>query len=126
MTESALAGRRILIVEDEMVVAMLLEDMLEELGCEVVATATRPAEALAAIQAHRIDAAVLDLNLDGQLSHEVADALAARGVPFILSTGYSQIELKQAHPEPPVLRKPFRSDDLGRALLQVLSVEPER
>lgn len=103
-----------------MIISMLMEDMLDELGCEVVATVARSAEAVAAIEAHPIDAAILDLNLDGQRSDGVADVLAARGVPFIFATGYSNTVLNEQHRERPVLNKPFQRNDLEHALLRVL------
>ena len=117
---SALLGRRILIVEDETIIAMLLEDMLEDLGCEVAAVAARTAAALAAIEAHPPDAAILDLNLDGVKSDEVADALSARGVPFLFATGYGDAGLSERYRDRPVLSKPFRRNDLERALERLL------
>jgi len=78
---SELSGKRILVVEDEVMVAWLLEDMLGTLGCAVVGPAARINQALAMIGAEVIDAAVLDVNLNGEKSYPVADALAARGVP---------------------------------------------
>ena len=91
MTKSSLSGRRILVIEDEMMVAMLLKDILVDLGCTVLGPAARVEQALAMIEAAgALDAAVLDINLNGQKSYPVADALAARGVPFIFATGYSR------------------------------------
>jgi DNA-binding response OmpR family regulator len=84
MTNSSLSGRRVLVVEDEIMVAWLLEDMLTNLGCTVVGPAARIDQALALIDAEGFDAAVLDLNLNGTKSYPVADALAAHGVPFRL------------------------------------------
>ena len=123
MTPSTLAGRRIMIVEDEMVVAMLLEDMLGDLGCEAVTLAGRPAQAIALIEANPLDAAILDVNLDGQDSYPVADALSERGVPFIFSTGYSGISLKEGYRGRPMLQKPFTSQELGEALARLLAGE---
>src|SRR4051794_22900016 len=90
MTDCPLSGRRVLVVEDEMIVAWLLQDMLADLGCAVVGPAARVSQALAMIDAEAIDAAVLDVNLNGQKSYPVADALAARGMPFVFSTGYGR------------------------------------
>jgi CheY-like chemotaxis protein len=101
---------------------MLLEDMLDDLGCCVAGMAARPAQALAAIDAAQpIDAAILDLNLDGQRSYDVADALAARGVPFVFATGYGPAGLIEAYRDRPVLRKPFSYNELARALSDLLS-----
>jgi CheY-like chemotaxis protein len=116
-----LNGRRILIVEDEMVIAMLLEDMLEDIGCRVVATAAREAEALAALDAVEIDAAILDLNLNGARSYGIADALAARNIPFIFSTGYGAKVLEADYRQHPVLAKPFRVEELAGALAALLA-----
>jgi CheY-like chemotaxis protein len=116
-----LNGRRVLIVEDEMVVAMLLEDMLEELGCQVAATAARVPEALAAIEAIEIDAAILDVNLDGTRSYSVADALTARGIPLVFSTGYGVAAFEQKYRHHPILAKPFRIDDLADALEEAIA-----
>lgn len=123
MTDSALAGRGILLVEDEMAVAMLLEDMLEELGCRVAATAARPAQALEAIEAHAFDAAILDVSLDGEDSYGIAAALAARGIPFVFSTGYGALGLRLDFRDRPLLQKPFRRRDLARALARALEVD---
>lgn len=114
------AGTRVLIVEDEMLVAMLLEGMLQDLGCEIVATAARPAQAMAAIEAHSLDIAMLDLNLDGQPSDSIADALMERGIPIVFSTGYGDTCLKEAYRAWPLLTKPFPPEDLEGALLRVL------
>ena len=85
---SSLYGRRVLVVEDEMIVAWLLEDMLADFGCTIVGPAARIDQALAMIKAEALDAAVLDVNLNGQQSYPLADALVTRGVPFVFSTGY--------------------------------------
>ena len=87
--DKLLSGRRVLVVEDEMMVLMIIEDMLADLGCESVTAAATVDQALALIDAQVFDAAMLDMNLNGNKSHAVADALAARGVPFVFSTGYS-------------------------------------
>jgi len=76
-----------------MIVAWLLEDMLADLGCAVIGPAASVNRALAMIDAEAIDAAVLDVNLNGQMSYPIADVLAARGVPFVFSTGYGKDRL---------------------------------
>ena len=118
---TALKGRRVLVVEDEMMIAMLVEDMLAELGCAVVG----PAHALdAALSLARsedgLDAALLDVNLAGQPVFAVADALREKGVPAIFSTGYGEAGLRDIDRGAPVLQKPFRAGDLARALNQAL------
>lgn len=120
MSDSAIADRRILIVEDEILIAMMLEDMLDELGCRVVATVANAADAVAAIEAHPIDAAILDVNLEGGRSFAVADALAGHGIPFLFSTGYGEHTVEAQYPNRPILKKPFSMGDLARALSRVL------
>ena len=116
-----LAGRRILVVEDEMMIAMLVEDMLLELGCTVVGPAHGLAEALALAQSEPgLDAALLDVNLAGQPVFPVADALREKGVPAIFSTGYGDAGLRDIDRGAPVLQKPFRAGDLARALEEAL------
>jgi DNA-binding response OmpR family regulator len=107
---------RILVVEDEMLVSMLLEDMLADFGCSVVGPAPTIAEAMPLASGAEIDAAVLDLNLGGDPIFPVADALKARGVPFIFASGYGSGGLSEAHRGAPMLQKPFRQADLERAL----------
>ncbi|WP_375397355.1 response regulator [uncultured Sphingomonas sp.] len=107
--------QRILIVEDEPLIAMLLEDFLEALDRTHVATCDTVAGALATITGEAIDAAILDVNLSGgEKSWPVADALAARGIPFILSSGGS--EAVDAHRDAPRLAKPYTMDGVERAL----------
>ena len=77
---SPFSGCRVFVVEDEMIVAWLLEDMPAELGCVVIGPAAKVDQALAMIEAKAIDVAVLDINLNGEMSYPIADALAARGV----------------------------------------------
>lgn len=113
-----LAGRRILVVEDEALVAMLVEDALLDAGATVVGPAATVAEALALLEREPDPphAAVLDLNLAGETSTPVADVLAKRGVPFVVATGYGASGLPQGHSEVPVLAKPYDPDDLTSTL----------
>jgi CheY-like chemotaxis protein len=114
---SALVGRRILVVEDEMMIAMLVEDMLAELGCSVVGPAHALDVALNLARTEQgIDAALLDVNLGGQPVFAVADALREKGVPAIFSTGYGDAGLRDVDRGSQVLQKPFRAGDLARAL----------
>ena len=115
-----LSGRRVLVVEDEALVAMLLEDMLSDLGCEVLGPVMRVAEALDHIAANaRIDVAVLDVNLAGERSVRIAEALRARAVPFVICTGYDG-GIDEAWRDRPLLRKPFLSRDIEAALREAL------
>jgi CheY-like chemotaxis protein len=118
---AALRGRQVLIVEDEALVIMMLEDMLNALGCRVVGVATTLDEGLAAIErGPRPDAVVLDLNLEGSHSYRVADALVTRGVPFLIVTGYGEDAVAESYRHQPILRKPFRDEDLAKALADTL------
>lgn len=106
--------RRVLVVEDEVIVGMLLEDMLAELGCEVVAISTHLDEALGLARRLDIDFALLDINLDGHQSFPVADLLRERGVPFLFATGYGAKILQPPYSDTPTLQKPFQLEDLRR------------
>lgn len=99
-----------------MLVSMLLEDMLADFGCDVVGPAASIAEAMLLATDARIDVAVLDMNLGGQPVFPIADALKARGVPYIFASGYGQNGLSDDHQGAPLLQKPFRQADLERAL----------
>jgi CheY-like chemotaxis protein len=108
--------RRVLVIEDEVIVGMLLEDMLDELGCEVAAISTHIEEALQLARTLDIDLAILDINLRGKPSFPVADVLSSRGVPFMFATGYGAQILKPPYSGTPILQKPFQLDDLQRML----------
>ncbi len=107
---------RILIVEDEMLVAMNIEDMLIDLGHEVAGLASRLEPALALAREGDFDAAMLDVNLAGEQSFPVADLLRERGVPYLFATGYGVQGIAPEHRGAPVLQKPFRARDLEEAL----------
>ena len=117
------SGRRVLVVEDEMIVSWALEDMLAELGCEVVGPAARVSQALAIVAAETFDLAVLDVNLNGQKSFPIADALVARGVPFVFSTGYNTDGIPDVYKHHPMMQKPYGLEDLSRALASLISNE---
>ena len=111
-----LSGRRVLVVEDEALVAMLVEDALLDAGAEVVGPVATVAEALLLLKGQLPEAAVLDLNLAGETSTPVADELARRGVPFVVATGYGADGLPPGHANVPVLAKPYDPADLTAAL----------
>ena len=113
-------GKRILIVEDEALVAMLLEDMVLALGLEVVGPESQLEHALAIAESEPLDAAVLDINLNGNSSYEVADALRHRGIPYAFATGYGHSGVNPAHAGVPVLSKPYSSEDVTRTLAALL------
>ena len=113
---SNLNGLKVLVVEDEMLVSMLVEDMLSDLGCTVVGPAAELEEAMTLAQSADIDLALLDVNLGGRPIFPVADALKARGVPFAFASGYGEAGLSEDHRGAAVLQKPFREADLAKAL----------
>jgi CheY-like chemotaxis protein len=110
---------RVLVVEDETLVAMLVEDILNDLGHEVGAIASRMPDALEIARGGEFDLAIIDINLDGQPSYPVADILAERGVPFIFATGYGSKGLDPKYSNTPVLTKPFVDAELETALWQI-------
>jgi CheY-like chemotaxis protein len=112
----ALYGLRVLVVEDEGIVAMWLADALGDLGCVVVGPAARVTKALALIDSHRVEAAILDINVAGETVFPVADKLLERGIPFVFATGYGVAGLTEAHRERTVLQKPYLLDTLQRTL----------
>jgi CheY-like chemotaxis protein len=116
-----LSGRRILVVEDEMLIVMMIESMLTDLGCDSVTAAATVAQAVALIEGQVFDAAMLDVNLNGTNSRPVADALAARGVPFFFSTGNGGHHTMDGYGDQAILRKPFMHDDLAAILTGLLS-----
>lgn len=117
MTDVAkLQGLKVLVVEDEMMVSMLIEDMLSDLGCTVVGPASRIEEAFELAKSAEIDCAVLDVNLGGQPIFPLADVLREKGAPFAFATGYGDAGLRDVDKGTPVLQKPFRESDLARIL----------
>jgi len=102
-------GRRLLLVEDEALVAMMIEDLLMSLGCDIVASVRSVPDALAAIErlGPQIDGAILDVSVSDQHVYAVAEALAARGVPFAFATGYDAESLDPRFAGRPTLAKPF-------------------
>lgn len=122
MSQEQLSGRRIFLVEDEALVAMMIESMIEELGGSVVATAGGLGEALDLLARHRgaIDVALLDLNLNGRRSYEVAEAADAQGIPVVFATGYADDDIIAAWRGRPMLAKPFQLAELEQALMRAL------
>ena len=117
MSESrSFSGLRVLVVEDEMMVSMLIEDMLTDLGCTVVGPASRLDEAMELAKENGLDCAVLDVNLGGQPIFPLADLLREKGAPFAFATGYGDAGLRDVDRGSPVLQKPFREGDLARVL----------
>lgn len=118
-----LAGRRVLVVEDESLVAMLLETILEDMGCVPVGAIATVDEALAVIADDGLlDAALLDVNVAGREVFPVAEALRARGVPFVFSTGYGQGGLPVAWRDQATIQKPFTENAIRDALFKAMGV----
>ncbi len=105
-------GCRVLVIEDEVMVSWILEDMLAELGCVVVGPAVRVDQAVAMVESEAFEFAVLDVNLNGEKSYSVAEALIARDVPFVFSTGYSKDNMPSRYKPFPVLQKPYERERL--------------
>jgi DNA-binding NarL/FixJ family response regulator len=116
-----LQGRRVLVVEDEFLVAMDLELMLGELGCEVVGPIGDLANALRAAQEESFDLALLDVNVGGEPVTGVAEALVERGVPIVFCTGYQAANLPERYATAPTLMKPFQAADIAAALQRAAS-----
>lgn len=118
-----LAGRRILVVEDESLVAMLLETILEDMGCTPVGPVSNIDDGLAMVErGEPLDAALLDVNVAGRQVFPVAQALLDRGVPFIFSTGYGESGLPEEWRGRPTIQKPFTEAAVRDALMTVLGV----
>jgi CheY-like chemotaxis protein len=107
-----------MIVEDEALVCMLLEDLLADIGCQVVAAASNVRDALSLVGSVDFDAAVLDVNLGDERSYPIADLLMEIGKPFLSSTGFNRVE--DAYARLPRIQKPFRQEDLERLLCKVV------
>jgi CheY-like chemotaxis protein len=116
---TTLRGKSVLIVEDESLIAMMAEDFLVELAAKVIGPATTIDAALSLIAVEAIDAALLDLNIRGQRSDRVADALRLKGIPIVCATGYGESETVFAQGSP-IIGKPYSKETLDRALQSVL------
>jgi CheY-like chemotaxis protein len=115
---------RVLFVEDEAIVSMLIEDMLLDLGVKVVGPASKLDEALALARHADVEAAVLDINVGGQLTYSVAEVLQARGIPVIFSTGYGASALPERFRDTLTLHKPFDRSSFEQALRTALATSP--
>jgi CheY-like chemotaxis protein len=112
MPEISLAGLRVLVVEDEMLVSLMIEEILVDHHCAIVGPYATVAEAVEAARREPIDLALLDVNIGGAQVYPVADALMARRIPFLFLSGYGQSAIPHDHPDWRVCSKPFREDDL--------------
>jgi CheY-like chemotaxis protein len=110
------AGKRVLVVEDELMIRLLLQDMLGDLGHTLAGEAGRIDEALTLAKNGEFDVAILDFNLNGQPISPVVEILVARGLPFVFATGYGQRGVPEAYRKTPTLQKPFQADALAQAI----------
>lgn len=113
-----LAGLGVFLVEDETLVAMLIEDDVEELGCILRGTASSVEEALAMVEQLTADVAILDVNVDGALVFPVCERLVALDIPFVFSTGYGSYGIPTEWQNRPVLQKPYGRSDLATAIVK--------
>ena len=114
-------GLKVLVVEDEGIIALLLEDMLTELGHDMVASAANVEDARAEAANRQIDLAILDVNLGRQSSYPLASDLSAKGIPFILATGYGRSGLDEEWRGGVVLQKPFEVKALSEAIAETMA-----
>ena len=121
MAGQTLNGRRVLVVEDEALVAMLIETALEGENCIIRGPYARPWEALDAAHSTDADAALLDVNLAGEHVFPVAEVLERRGIPFLLLSGYGDLALPPEKQHWPICGKPFKMDELVAALEKLLA-----
>jgi CheY-like chemotaxis protein len=109
-------GKRVLVVEDELMIRMLLQDMLADLGHTLAGEAGRIEEALALAKEGEFDVAILDVNLNGQPISPVVEILIKRGLPFVFATGYGQRGVPEPYRNTPTLQKPFQANALAQAI----------
>lgn len=121
MTQAQTAANpRILVVEDELMIRMLLDGMLEDLGYKMAGEAGAIDEAMTLARQGEFDAAILDVNLNGQPITPVVEILVQRGLPFVFATGYGQRGVPEAYRGNPTLQKPFQVEALAQALATVV------
>jgi DNA-binding response OmpR family regulator len=118
----SLRGTKVLIVEDEPLIAILLEDMMMDLGVQVTDRATTLDQAQAAAKRDGFDAAILDVNLHGRMSYPAAEELTRRGVPIIMVTGYARDGAPPTLANVVLIPKPYQTDQIAAALARVLGL----
>ena len=116
-----LSGRRILVIEDSPVVAPFTVDLLEELGCKAVGPAPNMAAARELIENETFDAALVDIHIRGERVFPLCEVLEAKGVPFVLTSGYADWNMPDKWEEQPRLQKPYTVDQVARALADLLA-----
>lgn len=117
-----LAGKRVLIVEDEPIIAFLLEDMIDDLGMTVAGRASTLEEARELARAPSYDAAIMDINLHGQMSYPAAELLARQGVPLVFVSGYARDGVPPGLANAPLVAKPYQPHQIAAALASVLGL----
>lgn len=123
MVSPALRGRRVLVVEDEYLIAVSLSDHLQAIGSTVIGPAPSVEKAIRLIESNpRIDVAILDFNLGGVSAYAVADALLARNIPFVFSSGYDSSDLRDRYPQIKNCQKPYLFPQMEEYLVSALSV----
>lgn len=111
---------RVLIIEDESLISMLIEDTLADIGCTVAGIASELDEAMSMVSSMSFDVAILDVNLNGARVYPVAEILSERQIPFVFSTGYGAKGVPEAFRRIPIVAKPFRDQDLKKALSEAV------
>ena len=107
--QMSLAGKRILILEDEFFLALCVGQTLEEQGCEVIGPATSVQKGLNLLEKAKVNGAILDINLNGEMVYPVARALMDRNIPFIFTTGYASLDVPSSYRSVPRLDKPVEA-----------------
>ena len=120
-TGDALKGLRLLIVEDEALVSMMIHDLVSDAGAEVVGQAANVETAMSVIDTEPVDGAILDVNLGGERVDPVADELRARKIPFLFVTGYGRSGIGERFPSAAVITKPFDDDKLLETVGRVIT-----
>jgi two-component SAPR family response regulator len=120
----SLASKRVMVVEDEFLVSMLIEDTLSDNQCSIIGPFSTLHEALTAARIEEVDIALLDVNLRGEKVYPVADLLSERGIPFILLSGYGKAAIPKDRPDWTFCCKPFTPDELAEALKRRLLKNP--
>ncbi len=123
-TANAATGKNVLVVEDEIMIRLLLEDMLGDLGYTIAAAVGRIDDAVKVAKTGEFDVAILDVNLNGHTVSPVAEIIEARGLPFIFATGYGERGLPERFNNRPTLQKPFQQENLGRILSRAFENMP--
>jgi CheY-like chemotaxis protein len=120
---TGLVGRSILIVEDEMLLAMDIEELVRAAGCSVIGPVGTVPDAMRQLRETRLDGAILDVNISGEMVFPIADALHEAGVPFMIVTGYTREHVPERHRYRPFLQKPYRATVLIAMLGQMLAAQ---